>query len=98
MCWLGAYYLAKEKMVVKNVKYPLDDVARFHLRNGAIFHRINWLGNLSRNGLQQSASLMVNYLYDLPSVPENAKRFSLQPDSFPIGESVQRILSPENSS
>lgn len=82
----------KEKTIVKNQKFPLDDVARFHLRNGAILHRINWLGNVSRNGLQQSASLMVNYVYDLPSVPQNAKTFLIQPDQFPVGESVERIL------
>ena len=43
----------------------LDPVAHFHLSNGARVERLNWLGDVSEKGLQQSAGLMVNYLYDL---------------------------------
>jgi malonyl-CoA decarboxylase len=50
-------------------------VAKFHLGNGAKLYQINWAGDLSRNGLRQSAGLMVNYLYDLSSVEENHERF-----------------------
>jgi len=73
----------------------IDDVARFHLRNGAILHSINWLANPTRNGLQQSATLMVNYLYDLPHVSDHAKHFVNQPEDFPIGEKVKCILSQQ---
>ena len=41
----------------------IDPVARFHLGNGASIERINWAGDLSAKGLQQSAGLMVNYSY-----------------------------------
>lgn len=41
----------------------IDPVARFHLGNGASIERINWAGDLSAKGLQQSAGLMVNYRY-----------------------------------
>ena len=47
----------------KNICIYIDDVARFHLRNGAAFLRLNWLGNESTNGLNTSAGLMANYLY-----------------------------------
>lgn len=40
-----------------------DPVARFHLRNGARLERINWLGDISPKGRQESAGVMVNYLY-----------------------------------
>jgi malonyl-CoA decarboxylase len=50
---------------------PLDPVARFHLSNGARVERINWAGDLSRKGLEQSYGLMVNYLYDLKSLAKN---------------------------
>ncbi len=50
---------------------PLDPVARFHLSNGARIERINWAGDLSPKGLQQSFGLMVNYLYDLKSLAKN---------------------------
>lgn len=52
-----------------------NPVAKFHLGNGAKLHQINWAGDLSKNGLRQSAGLMVNYLYDLSSVEENHERF-----------------------
>lgn len=52
-----------------------NSVAKFHLGNGAKLHQINWAGDLSKNGLRQSAGLMVNYLYDLSSVEENHERF-----------------------
>lgn len=55
---------------------PLDPVARFHLGNGARLERLNWLGDISENGLRQSHGLMVNYLYDLPSVEKNHEAFA----------------------
>lgn len=50
---------------------PLDPVARFHLRNGARLERINWLGDTSPKGIQQSAGLLVNYLYDPKTIERN---------------------------
>src|SRR6266480_4544593 len=41
----------------------LDPVAHFHLSNGARVEQPDWLGDRSPKGLQQSAGLMVNYLY-----------------------------------
>jgi malonyl-CoA decarboxylase len=41
-----------------------DPVAHFHLSNGARIERINMLGDTSEKGVKESASLMVNYLYD----------------------------------
>ena len=61
--WLlqcAAHYLGQEMVEGK----PLDPVARFHLGNGARVERLNWLGDPSPKGLQQSYGLMVNYLYD----------------------------------
>lgn len=52
-----------------------DPVAKFHLGNGARLQRINWAGDLSKNGLRQSVGLMVNYLYDLAKVEEYHERF-----------------------
>ena len=62
-----AQYLLKER---RN-NLALDPVARFHLGNGASLHAINWAADLSDKGLEQSAGLMVNYLYDLQSIEEN---------------------------
>jgi malonyl-CoA decarboxylase len=56
---LCAHYLLHAKLG----RAPLDPVARFHLANGARLHRLNWLGDISENGLRQSAGLMANYVY-----------------------------------
>lgn len=53
----------------------LDPVAHFHLSNGARVERLNWLGDISPNGLQQSAGLMVNYLYRLADIETNHEAY-----------------------
>ena len=49
----------------------LDPVAHFHLTNGARVERLDWLGDISPKGLQQSAGIMVNYLYRLDEIEAN---------------------------
>jgi malonyl-CoA decarboxylase len=53
----------------------IDPVARFHLGNGARLERINWLGNNSPRGIQESFGIMVNYLYDHESIEDNHEAF-----------------------
>ena len=53
-----------------------DAVAKFHLTNGATLHQLNWAADHSRKGLQQSAGLMVNYLYELDKVEAQHEAFS----------------------
>lgn len=45
-------------------KRASDPVAHFHLSNGARVERLNMLGDTSEKGAKESATLMVNYLYD----------------------------------
>lgn len=66
---LCAYYFLKEKARSRNE--ALNKVARFHLRNGARLEQINWMGDTSEKGIQQSAGLLVNYLYDRKTVARN---------------------------
>jgi len=54
----------------------LDRVAHFHLSNGARIERLNWAGDLSHNGIRQSASIMVNYLYKLSDIEKNHEAYS----------------------
>lgn len=68
---LCAHYLLNEK----RGDAPLDPVSRFHLRNGARLERINWLGDTSAKGIQESAGLLVNYVYDRKSVTKNHERY-----------------------
>lgn len=54
----------------------LDRVAHFHLGNGAIVERLNWLADTSGNGLRQSYAMMVNYRYKLGDVDDNHEAYS----------------------
>lgn len=54
----------------------IDPVARFHLGNGARLERLNFLGDVSDNGLKQSHGLMVNYLYNLNQIEVNHEGFA----------------------
>ena len=57
---LCAHYLLSES----NGRRALDPVAHFHLSNGARIERIRMLADMSERGVRESATLMVNYLYD----------------------------------
>ena len=58
---LCARYLMMETNGAKRAR---DPVAHFHLSNGARVERISMLGDTSEKGAKESATLMVNYLYD----------------------------------
>lgn len=55
---------------------PLDPVARFHLGNGAQIHALHAGADLSAKGLAASSGVMVNYLYDLGRISQNAAGFA----------------------
>lgn len=57
-------------------QFPIDAVERFHLGNGASLDRINWLGDVSTNGMRQSFGLMVNYLYKLDEIEKNHENYA----------------------
>ncbi|GER56296.1 malonyl-CoA decarboxylase family protein [Striga asiatica] len=68
---LCARYLLQEKKRGK----ALDSVGNFHLQNGAMVGRINWLADRSEKGLNQSAGIMVNYIYKVDHIEENAQSY-----------------------
>ena len=70
---LAAHYFLNEK---RADGLPIDPVARFHLGNGASLLQINWAGDVSTKGLEQSAGLMVNYLYNLQDVEANHETYA----------------------
>jgi malonyl-CoA decarboxylase len=69
---LCARYLVRER--ARSIR-ALDPVAHFHLSNGARVERLNWLGDTSQKGLQQSAGIMVNYLYRLADIEANHEAY-----------------------
>lgn len=70
---LCARYLLKEK---NRRGRAADPVAHFHLTNGAQVERLNWLADVSAQGLSQSAGMMVNYLYNLSKIEANHERYT----------------------
>jgi malonyl-CoA decarboxylase len=69
---LCARYLVRERAPSGRT---LDPVAHFHLSNGARVERLNWLGDVSPKGLEQSAGIMVNYLYRLADIEANHEAY-----------------------
>jgi len=72
MMALAGHYLLNAK---RKDDRPLDPVARFHLGNGARLERVNWMGDLSANGIRQSGGVMVNYLYKLDELERNHEAY-----------------------
>jgi malonyl-CoA decarboxylase len=70
---LGVRYIAEEKGIGGRA---LDPVAHFHLTNGASIERLNWKADLSPKGRQQSAGMMINYLYDLGRIEDNHEAYT----------------------
>jgi malonyl-CoA decarboxylase len=68
---LCAHYL----LHARRGEEPLDPVARFHLGNGAMLERVNWLADLSQAGLARSLGMMVNYVYRLEDVEKNHEAY-----------------------
>jgi malonyl-CoA decarboxylase len=84
----AAYYFLKA--MTANGR-PVDPVARFHLGNGARLERLNFLGDLSPKGLQQSHGLMVNYLYALDEIEANHEAFA-EKGVVAASRAVRKIL------
>ncbi|KAH0890512.1 hypothetical protein HID58_052941 [Brassica napus] len=68
---LCARYLLQEKKRGK----ALDSVANFHLQNGAMVERINWMADRSEKGIHQSGGIMVNYVYRLENIEDFAQSY-----------------------
>ncbi|MDQ8183029.1 malonyl-CoA decarboxylase [Pelagicoccus sp. SDUM812005] len=61
-----AIYLQQAKRPGRRT--TLDPVAHFHLTNGARIEQLNWMGDTSPKGMQESAGIMINYLYRLDRI------------------------------
>jgi len=85
---LAAHYFLRVKT---SGGRPVDSVARFHLGNGARLERINWLGDCSSKGLRESATIMVNYLYDLDEIERNHEAYANKCEII-AASSVRKLL------
>ncbi len=85
---LAATYLAREKR--PNGK-ALDQVAHFHLSNGAQMEQLNWLADRSAKGMAQSAGMMINYLYRLDRIEANHEAYTGEGE-VTLSNSVRALL------
>jgi malonyl-CoA decarboxylase len=69
---------------------PADQVARFHLGNGARLEQINWLADGSEKAMAQGHGLMVNYLYDLDDIEKNHEAYA-EGHTVVASNAVQRL-------
>lgn len=84
----AAIYLLEQK---NDNDEPIDPVARFHLKNGAVLERINILGNPSNKGMERSLGTMVNYVYDLSKVEDNHEEY-VRNNHIIVSAQVKKLL------
>ena len=65
---LALNYLSKEK---NEFGFPINDVCRFHLKNGADIDDVVVNANVSEVGFKRSFGIMVNYKYELGKIEQN---------------------------
>lgn len=80
-------YLVK----VKENNTPVNSVAKFHFGNGAQLYRINWMGNTSKHGIEESYGLMVNYLYDPKQIESNHEAY-VKDGHLALSRAVRSVL------
>lgn len=68
-----AHYLYHEKR--RGSDRMLDPVGNFHVANGAILYRVNFLANTTSQGSRESGCTMVNYWYHTPMVTKNVSQY-----------------------
>ncbi len=82
------YYLLNAKSASGKA---LDNVARFHLSNGARLEAVNWLGDRSIKGIKDANGFMVNYLYDLGQIERNHEVYANQGETV-ASRQVKKLL------
>ena len=72
MSKLAIHYLTNVK---NNLGFPINDVCRFHLKNGAKIDDVIVNANISEVGFRRSFGVMVNYNYELKSIEQNHQEY-----------------------
>ena len=86
---LAAHYLLTEG----RGRRAADPVAHFHLSNGARIERLCPLADISDKGVRESASLMVNYLYDPARIEQNHEDYAGE-GRRNAAQAIRRLLKP----
>ena len=72
ICRVVLNYLASVK---NELGFPINDVCRFHLKNGAEIDDIVVNANVSEVGFKRSFGVMVNYNYELKNIEQNHQEY-----------------------
>ncbi len=72
ICRVALNYLASVK---NELGFPINDVCRFHLKNGAEIDDIVVNANVSEVGFKRSFGVMVNYNYELKNIEQNHQEY-----------------------
>ena len=72
ICRVALNYLSNVK---NELGFPINDVCRFHLKNGAEIDDIVVNGNVSEVGFKRSFGVMVNYNYELKNIEQNHQEY-----------------------
>lgn len=70
---LALYYITQEK---RKSGHAFNQVAHFHLSNGASLHQVHVGANTNKKALEDSWGVMVNYLYDPQTVAQNHENYA----------------------
>jgi malonyl-CoA decarboxylase len=92
LCHLAARYVTE----VGPGGRAIDPVAHFHLSNGAIVERINWMANPNPVGWDRGLCLMVNYRYDLKTIERNHDRYVVDGE-VTMADDVRSLVQPPTS-
>uniref|UniRef100_H3AWN8 Malonyl-CoA decarboxylase, mitochondrial n=2 Tax=Latimeria chalumnae TaxID=7897 RepID=H3AWN8_LATCH len=85
---LCVWYLYGEK----HRGYALNPVANFHLQNGAVMWRLNWMADTSPRGITSSCGMMVNYRYFLEDTSSNSTNY-LRTKNIVASEQILSLIS-----
>jgi malonyl-CoA decarboxylase len=90
---LAARYLLTAK---RDDGAPRDAVERFHIGNGALIERIDWLADTTARGIEQSYGVMVNYRYALDKYAANQLAYASD-RSIDASAAVRALRGPDDA-
>ena len=71
----------------------VDQASQFHFRNGAELYKINWQANAESEGsMNSSLGIMVNYLYRLDRLEQNARNYALDSRQYVLSDEVRQYM------
>jgi len=96
MLWLTCKYITSKNEVGNSdltVDSLQDQASQFHFRNGAELYKINWQANVESEGsMKSSLGIMVNYVYQLDRLEQNARNYALDSRQYVLSDEVRQCM------